>query len=125
MDERVVTGIVVRGTDVLIVRRKKREGNLFWQFPGGTMELGETEEQTVVRELYEETGLEVAPVECLGSRVHPSTSRHISYWVCDYIYGEFNITDDDLDAVEWVCKDKLMDYFTTPIYPAIAKYLSI
>ena len=125
MDEKVVTGIVVRGTDILIVRRKKGEGNLFWQFPGGTVESGETEEQTVVRELYEETGLVVAPVERLGARVHPSTNRYISYWVCNYISGELSISDDDLDAVEWVGKDELMDYFTTPIYPAIIGYLNI
>lgn len=39
MNKKVVLGIVVENNNTLIVRRKKGEGDLQWQFPGGEMEL--------------------------------------------------------------------------------------
>lgn len=125
MEEKVVVGIVLKEGKVLIVRRKKGEGDLLWQFPGGTVEQGETFEQAVVRELKEETGVTVSIKKNLGERVHPYTKKYMAYIACQYIEGELIISDDDLDKVEWVDKDKLTDYFTTPIYEAVVDYLQI
>lgn len=125
MEEKVVVGIVLKEGKVLIVRRKKGEGDLLWQFPGGTVEQGETFEQAVVRELKEETGVTVSIKKNLGERVHPYTKKYMAYIACQYIEGELIISDDDLDKAEWVDKDKLTDYFTTPIYEAVVDYLQI
>ncbi|WOF75024.1 NUDIX domain-containing protein [Parvibaculaceae bacterium PLY_AMNH_Bact1] len=46
---------------------QRRSGNTeAWGFPGGIMELGESAAQTVVREIKEETGLDVAPTRLVG-----------------------------------------------------------
>ena len=61
-------GIVMNDGKPLILRRsdwKKQDGGDWWEFPGGTMIYGETPEQTLVREMKEETGLCVTPVKLL------------------------------------------------------------
>lgn len=49
---------------VLLVRRSDEDG--LWGFPGGAMEPGESAGQAVVREVCEETGLEVEPISLIG-----------------------------------------------------------
>ncbi len=56
----VVCGVFVRAGRVLIVQRKPggRHGG-YWEFPGGKVEVGESAEQALVRELAEELGVTV------------------------------------------------------------------
>ena len=51
--------IIVREGKILLERRKNEPGRGKWSIPGGTVELGESLEQTVIRETREETGLSV------------------------------------------------------------------
>ena len=55
-----VDGVVVRrGGSVVLVKRKKPPYEGYWALPGGLVEYGETVEEAVVREVKEETGLDV------------------------------------------------------------------
>jgi mutator protein MutT len=61
-----IAAVVLRnGTDVLLVRRANPPSQGEWSLPGGKLELGETLENGIVREVLEETGLVVEPVEVL------------------------------------------------------------
>jgi ADP-ribose pyrophosphatase len=55
--------IIVREGKILLERRKNDPGRGKWSIPGGLVELGESLEQTVVRETREETGLSVGDPE--------------------------------------------------------------
>lgn len=125
MQETVVIGVLRKEQEVLIVRRKQKEGDLFWQFPGGGVESGETEEAAVKREVLEETGITVNVEFNLGRRVHPSTGKEIAYFACSYVSGDINIADEDLDAAIWVSIEDVMRYFTTPVFKPIQDYLGI
>jgi len=125
MQNKIVIGIVTRGKQVLIVRRKQKERDLLWQFPGGAIKNDETAENAIVRELKEETGINVLPIKYLGERIHPSTGKEINYWVCEFISGDLHISDVDLDEVAWVPIFRLLSYFTTPVYKPILDYLGI
>ena len=64
-----VGGAVVRGGQLLLVRRASRHGRGNWQLPGGFIEPDETIEQAVVREVQEEAGVtaEVERAEAAGA----------------------------------------------------------
>lgn len=122
----VVMGIVVKNADVLLVKRKKGEGNLIWQFPGGTLEAGETPQQAVVRELKEETGIESRVLQVIGERVHPYTHKEMAYIACEYISGELCVSDPDLEGAAWVKISELSEYFGgMPLFDAVAAYLKL
>ena len=67
-----VVGVLVRGDRLLVIRRSqsvRAPGR--YCFPGGGMEPGETEEQTLVRELQEELGVVVRPIRRLHRSITP------------------------------------------------------
>ncbi|MBO6505622.1 MAG: NUDIX hydrolase [Kordiimonadaceae bacterium] len=51
--------VVLKGEEVLLIRRGKAPRKGEWSLPGGSVELGETTEAATVREVKEETGLDV------------------------------------------------------------------
>jgi 8-oxo-dGTP diphosphatase len=60
-----VGGVVIDGDRALLIRRGSEPLLGQWSIPGGTLELGESLEHGVVRELKEETGLDVRIVEMI------------------------------------------------------------
>jgi 8-oxo-dGTP diphosphatase len=69
-----VGGVVVAEARALLIRRGSAPLKGEWSIPGGLLEVGETLEQGVVRELAEETGLEVSVVELIEvfERIFPA-----------------------------------------------------
>ncbi len=65
-----VGAVVFQADCVLLVRRAKAPLEGAWSLPGGAVELGETLEEAIVREVAEETGLIVAPVQVLKAFDH-------------------------------------------------------
>jgi len=59
---RTAFGLAFNGDQVLMTRLKNRD----WDIPGGKIDLGETPQQTVVREVLEETFVQVEVVELVG-----------------------------------------------------------
>jgi 8-oxo-dGTP diphosphatase len=69
-----VGGVVVEEARALLIRRGSAPLKGEWSIPGGLLEVGETLEQGVARELVEETGLEVRVVELIEvfERIFPA-----------------------------------------------------
>src|SRR5271165_7674194 len=63
-----VSAAIFRDGRVLIVRRARPPAHGLYTLPGGGVELGETLEQAVIREIREETALDIEPVELVGFR---------------------------------------------------------
>ncbi|EOS97391.1 NUDIX hydrolase [Streptomyces noursei CCRC 11814] len=107
-----------------MVRRRISEGKLSWQFPAGEVEPGETREDAAVRETKEETGLNVSAVELLGERVHPATSRLMSYTACEVLSGTAHVADtEELAELAWVAHDQIADYVPYGLFGPVQEYL--
>ena len=87
---------------LLVIQRGHDPGRGLWSLPGGRVEPGETDAQAVVREMREETGLEVRPGPLAGTVVR---GRYEIYdYVCEVSGGALRAGDDATDA-RWVDAD--------------------
>jgi ADP-ribose pyrophosphatase YjhB (NUDIX family) len=103
-----VGAVVVAEGRVLLVRRGREPLKGHWSLPGGLLELGESLIDGVVREVREETGLAVEPIELIEllDRIHREGERvRYHYVIADYlcrVAGGALQAASDADAVRWV-----------------------
>ena len=92
----------------------------YWSLPGGLVETGESLDEAVRREILEETGLRVKPVEMFGvfERVMKDARGRAEYhyllldYVCKVVGGKLR-AGDDVARVAWVRRARLGDYQMT------------
>ncbi len=108
-------GLVIDGIDgprdaqmAALIGRIDRRGRMLWSLPKGHIELGETAEQTAIREVAEETGIQGSVLAALGRidywfvtegrRVH----KTVHHYLMRFSGGE--LSDEDLEVAEvaWV-----------------------
>jgi 8-oxo-dGTP diphosphatase len=105
-----VGGVVIKEDRVLLVRRGKPPSEGEWAIPGGSVELGETLQEAVQREILEETGITIRvgkdPIHVFDD-VRKDNAGHIRfhYVILDFsgefLRGEVKAADDAKDA-RWV-----------------------
>jgi len=109
--------VVLDGGAVLLVRRGGEPLAGQWSLPGGRLELGETVEQAIVREVREETSLNVEPLEFLGvyDLIDRDAAGAVRYhyvlvdWICTVSGGELR-AGDDATEVCWARRSDLQQY---------------
>ncbi len=103
-----VGAVIVDEGRVLLVRRGREPLKGHWSLPGGLVEVGESLQTAVIREVEEETGLLVEPVELIEllDRIHREGDRiRYHYVIADYlcsVTGGALKAASDADAVRWV-----------------------
>ena len=115
-------GIVVRyeaGRPSLVLgsRRRDRDGRT-WTLPKGTPKRGESTEETALREVGEETGLQVRITGSLdsieywfvqsGTRIH----KTVHYFLMEPIGGDLSRHDHEFEEVRWVGFDEAASMLT-------------
>lgn len=120
------------GVGALIFRGRGRRGSIllvergghplkgYWSLPGGLVETGESLDEAVRREILEETGLRVKPVEMFEvfERIMRDARGRAEYhyvlldYVCKVTGGKLQ-AGDDVARVKWVPRDRLGDYQMT------------
>ncbi len=105
-------GVVIRyqgSVPQLVVGSRRRErDNRTWTLPKGTPNAGETTEQTALREVTEETGLEVritGPLDSIeywfvqgGTRIH----KTVHYFLMEPVGGDLAQHDHEFEEVRWI-----------------------
>ncbi|MDT8717698.1 NUDIX hydrolase [Clostridium sp. 19966] len=114
-------GIVKNVNDEILLVKTYYGG---WVFPGGQVEIGENIPDAVIREIMEESGLEVT-VEKLFA-ISSNTASHKGYngvetvptkvmldFICNYVGGNLCTSEETSDS-RWVKKEKVLNMITTP-----------
>jgi 8-oxo-dGTP diphosphatase len=97
-----VDGIVQIDDKIVLIKRKNPPFKDYWAFPGGFVEYGETTENAVLREIYEETSLKTKIKHLLGVYSDPNRDPRghtVSVvYVLEPIGGTLKGSDDAKDA---------------------------
>jgi len=94
-----------------------------WDTPGGQIEIGESIEDGVLREIFEESGVTASVKSLVG--VYSNVGQHLGYdevthtptkvmldFICEYVDGQPVASHETTDAI-WVPKTDVMQYITT------------
>jgi GntR family transcriptional regulator len=94
-----VTGVVVRDDGQVLAIKRADDGR--WVPPGGVLELGESPQDGVVREVYEETGVRVQPVRLTGVYKNMKLGVVSLAFLCHVIDGDEH-TSSEAARVAWL-----------------------
>ena len=107
----VVAGIIITQNKILIGKRKDKDiGGGKWEFPGGKIEIGETNSEALERELYEELGISAKIGKELMNYEHmfKTTIYNISFMeIIDY---DGEIRNNAHSEIKWVKFSNLLEY---------------
>lgn len=130
--------IILTGAGVILednlgrILLQRRTDNHCWGIPGGSMELGETFEDTARREVLEETGLIVGELNLFYLNSGPST--HYTYPNGDEVYqactvftssdfsGDITLQEDESEDTEWFYPHQIPDNINPPDRVPLQKF---
>lgn len=123
----VTCGLIETERCVLVTKRGPGTSQAgLWEFPGGKLEAGETEEEGLCREIWEELRLRVIPYHRLTTVEHHYVDKHIRLlpWVCRSQAGVIQL-QEHTDAA-WASIEELPQFDWSPadipVYKAYIEY---
>lgn len=103
----VVAAVIVRDGRILATQRGYGTFKDGWEFPGGKIEIGESPEEALKREILEELGVDIEVHELIDVVEYDYTEFHLSmkcYW-CNLKSGEVRLLEHE--AGRWLKKEEL------------------
>ncbi len=121
---RIGTGaIIVNSKDCILLGLrgpKARDQHYKWELLGGLLLDGETPEETIKREVLEEAGIKVEPIDVIGTNVRYNEDK-TEFWVgmtfkCKYISGKPHVTEfDRVIDHKWLSLEECLKMDLTPM----------
>ena len=115
----VVAAIIRKGDKIFATQRGYGEWQDWWEFPGGKMEVGETPEEALKREIREELSAEINVGELLTTVEYDYPAFHLTMhcFLCTLVGEALHLneheaarwlTKDELDTVKWLPADEIV-----------------
>ena len=103
----VVAAIIRKGDKIFATQRGYGEWQDWWEFPGGKMEVGETPEEALVREIREELSAEISVGELLTTVEYDYPKFHLTMhcFLCTLVGEALHLNEHE--AARWLTKDEL------------------
>lgn len=101
-----VIAVVVRGDELLLARSHRFTNGMFSAL-AGFMEVGESAEDTLVREVREEVGVEITNLRYVTSQPWPFPSNLMLGFIADYAGGELRLQEDEIAEAGFYPYDQL------------------
>lgn len=121
----VVAALIKKEDKILIARRATGDSNVYgkWEFPGGKVEVGETEESAIEREIKEEFEMDIKAIKFITNNIceYPTRTIDLRLYECEYLGGEFKL-HDHLESA-WININDLLKYDLAKADIPLAKYL--
>ena len=119
----VVAAIIKKEDKIFITRRSYGEFADMWEFPGGKIELGETRDDALIREIKEELELDINNLEYLSTVEYDYPNFHLIMhcFICEICGGKLNLNAHN-DA-KWVSLDELSKQNWVPADIEVVKKL--
>ena len=106
-----VAGMVCNDKDEILLLKSPSRG---WEYPGGMVEPGETLQDALIREIKEETGVDVEITGFIGVCKNVQKDIVNIDFSCKYTGGDLATSDESLD-LKWVRRDEALDLVTFPL----------
>lgn len=108
----VALALICQGDCILLVRNREvreRESERYWSLPGGVVEPGESVDQAAVREVKEETGLDVRLLRLVGLYSKPAEGAVAITFAAEVVGGMLLEETDETTACRYFPMDQLPD----------------
>ncbi len=99
--------VLIKKDDELLLARAHNFRGKFHGLVAGFLEVGETLEECVEREVYEETHIKVKNIQYFGSQTWPYPSGLMVGFIADYDSGEIEVQETELRSAQFYHKDSL------------------
>jgi NAD+ diphosphatase len=99
--------VLVKRGDKLLLTRKAEWAPGRYGLVAGFLDFGESLEECAVREVKEETGIDICNVRYVGSQNWPFPAQLMAGFVADYAGGEICVDPRELEDARWFCIDDL------------------
>ena len=113
---RVAAAVIRNGNKIFVTQRGYGQFKGSWEFPGGKLEAGETNEEALHREIEEELQTEIKVGQYLGTIEYDYPEFHLSMacYMCEVVSGSLTLLEhmdakwlgvEELETVEWLPAD--------------------
>jgi ADP-ribose pyrophosphatase YjhB (NUDIX family) len=115
-----VFAFVVEDNRLLLIRQK--EGDQFWGLPGGVVEVGESVDQAVIRELKEETGFDIQISGVVGLYSKPGADALAITFKGNIVGGQRQVADGEVQEVGFFALDAIPNPVRAHFHQRLADY---
>ena len=119
----VVAAIIRKEDKIFATQRGYGDWKDWWEFPGGKMEVGETPEEALKREIREELSTEISVDEFLCTVEYDYPKFHLTMhcYLCSLLTEALHLNEHE--AAKWLAKDKLESVKWLPSVLVVIKAL--